>query len=367
MDRIALVDALRGFALLGLPLTNLVYMADFNNGYVPQGGNAVDSFLTAFIDVVAQGRFRTLFSILFGLSMCLYYEKHGTATFVGKAQTRLYALGLIGLIHGLLIWPGDILVNYALSGLLLIYVINTDSKTLFKLSASAIALPILLLVYLAMAFPESHVEDSISTFESDNAPMVLLSFLQQNAQNYFNMLALLPFLTLWYTFGLMLIGVLIHRAQWFKGRALPNALSVFVLIPLAVIGSIVTRWFLFQENRIVFEVLNWLFAIPFCVAVVSLATQFSVIIERCCGLFAAVGQYSLSLYLLQSIFGVVILQFILQNLQLDFHQIHFLTLFGVLTVLQLILVWFLTRWKIIGPAEKLLINLQVWFQKRVVK
>ncbi|KZN48066.1 DUF418 domain-containing protein [Pseudoalteromonas luteoviolacea] len=367
MRRIALVDALRGFALLGLPLTNLVYMADFNNGYAAQSGNAIDSFLTAFIDVVAQGRFRTLFSILFGVSMCLYLEKHGSSIFVRKAQTRLYALGVIGLIHGFLIWPGDILVNYALSGLLLIYVINTDSKTLFKLSISAITLPILLLVYLAMAFPEPRVEDSISTFGNENSPMMLFSFLRQNAENYLNMLALLPFLTLWYTFGLMLIGVLIHRAQWFQGNALPNFLSVFVLIPLAVIGSVFTRWFLFHENRIVFEVLNWLFAIPFCVAVVSLATQFSAIIERYSRLLAALGQYSLSLYLLQSIIGVVILQFTLQNSQLYFHQIHFLTLFGVLTVLQLTFVWFFSRCEVIGPAEKLLMNLQVWFQKRVVK
>ncbi|OCQ22028.1 hypothetical protein A7985_09495 [Pseudoalteromonas luteoviolacea] len=367
MGRIALVDALRGFALLGLPLTNLAYMADFNNGYAANSESVIDSLLTAFIDVVAQGRFRTLFSILFGFSMCLYLDKYGPLTFARKALARLYALGVIGLVHGFLIWPGDILFNYALSGLLLIYVIKTDSKTLLKLSLCAVTLPILLLVYLAMAFPEPSVQEGVSSFGSENPWLGLLSFLKQNAANYLDMLMLLPFLTLWYTFGLMLIGVLVYRAHWFQGNALSSSLSVVVLIPLALIGSALTRWYLFQEHRIVFEVLNWLFAIPFCLALISLAIHFSTIVERYSGLLVASGQYSLSLYLLQSVIGVAIFHIILQNLQLDLRQIHFLAIFGGLTVLQLSLVWSLAHWKIMGPAEKLFTNLQGWFHKRVVK
>ncbi|TQF67429.1 DUF418 domain-containing protein [Pseudoalteromonas luteoviolacea] len=361
MSRVSLVDALRGVALLGLPLTNLAYMADFNNGYIAADEGGLDAFLTFFIDVVAQGRFRTIFSILFGLSMCLFLEKHGNDFFTRKAQTRLYALGVIGCIHGFAIWPGDILVNYALSGLLLLYVIQSDSKTLVKLSVCTIVLPITLLAYLAFVYDEP--TPLIPTKPVDG----LLSFFRSNIEHFFEMLTLIPFLTLWYTFGLMVIGVLIYRAGWLQGRALSPLFCITVLIPLAVFGSISARWLFFYEHRIVFEVVNWLFAIPFCLALISLSTYIPRAKIAKGNVLVLAGRYSLSLYLLQSILGIVTFQLILQNLQLELRQIHFITIFVALTVLQLSLAWTLSYYKVMGPAERIFMSLQEFFQKRVAK
>ncbi|MCF2856021.1 DUF418 domain-containing protein [Pseudoalteromonas sp. SMS1] len=361
MNRVVLVDVLRGFALLGLPLTNLAYMADFSNGYIVDKENDVDVFLTFIIDVFVQGRFRTIFCILFGVSMCLYIEKYGHTLFYQKAQARLYALCLIGCVHGVLLWPGDILVNYAVSGLLLIYVIHLDSKTLFKMSVLTIVAPIVLLAYLALIFNEQ--KTVVMTPQIDG----VLAFLYRNLTNFAEMLALLPFLTLWYTFGLMLIGVLIYRSGWLHCGGVSPMYCVFILMPLALVGAIIARWLFFDEHRIVFEVINWLFAIPFCLALISLAAQVPNWIVKKGHLLALAGRYSLSLYLLQSVLGVMAFQIVLQNLQLELRQIHFVAIFVLLTVLQLSLVWWFSRMNVTGPAEMLLIKLQAVIQKRVIK
>lgn len=124
-ERIALLDVLRGFALLGIGLMNIeAFVGPLNaalTGIDPALSGA-DRWADALVYVLVQGKFYTLFSLLFGMGFAVMAERAGQA---GRPFAAFYArrsLGLlaIGLLHALLVWSGDVLVSYALLSLLLL-------------------------------------------------------------------------------------------------------------------------------------------------------------------------------------------------------------------------------------------------------
>ena len=66
---------------------------------------------------LVEGKFYSIFSMLFGIGFSIFLSRHGTRRFV----RRMLILMLIGLVHLLLIWNGDILLLYAVGGLLLVF------------------------------------------------------------------------------------------------------------------------------------------------------------------------------------------------------------------------------------------------------
>lgn len=114
-ERIELLDVLRGFALLGILLVNF----HGEPGVVmPRVDGLVASALAAFVSE----SFYPLFSFLFGLGFAVQLAR---ARSRGVGVSRLYirrmlVLFLIGTVHSIFIWGGDILVRYAIAGLVLI-------------------------------------------------------------------------------------------------------------------------------------------------------------------------------------------------------------------------------------------------------
>jgi uncharacterized protein len=135
-DRLIVVDILRGIAVLGILIVNMS-MINTPFFYLQFAGidmwtSLWDEWVEAFIYVFAQGKFYTLFSFLFGLGFVIFMEraelkvKRPHLLFV----RRLLVLLSFGLIHAYLIWWGDILVTYALGGLLLLAFYKVKPKTL---------------------------------------------------------------------------------------------------------------------------------------------------------------------------------------------------------------------------------------------
>ncbi len=124
-DRIHLVDALRGFALLGILLANILSFSGWvllpPEGQIALAGETAAEWQHRLHKLLVDGKFYTLFSLLFGAGFALQLER---LTRRGADGLRIYRrrvlilLG-IGLVHCCLIWDGDILVLYALMGLLL--------------------------------------------------------------------------------------------------------------------------------------------------------------------------------------------------------------------------------------------------------
>lgn len=118
-ERVVTLDVLRGFALLGILLMNIEGFVGppFESG---TGVNPVlsglDRLADALIYILVQGKFYTLFSLLFGMGFAVMSQRADNAgrSFAGVYFRRSFVLLGIGLVHAVFIWSGDILVSYAL-------------------------------------------------------------------------------------------------------------------------------------------------------------------------------------------------------------------------------------------------------------
>lgn len=120
-NRIEALDALRGFALLGILLINIQVFSGYD--FLGEQGRSVlpmsafDSRLDMFLDITVRTKFYSLFSFLFGYSFVMLAARIERA---GPHHLRRMAgLVVIGLLHAMLIWPWDILLLYGLVGLAL--------------------------------------------------------------------------------------------------------------------------------------------------------------------------------------------------------------------------------------------------------
>ena len=121
--RIVSLDVIRGIAVMGIFSVNVIAFAMIFPAYfnpVAYGGATGENFVIWLVNyVVIDGKLRTLFSMLFGASMLLVIERAAAAG-RSPAKThyaRMIVLMLFGLVHFYVIWHGDILVLYALTGM----------------------------------------------------------------------------------------------------------------------------------------------------------------------------------------------------------------------------------------------------------
>jgi uncharacterized protein len=124
-SRLRDVDALRGFALLGILLVNITFMASAYQGSGvadPAFGSALDTTVRFLTEVFFEAKFYLLFSFLFGYSFTLQTasaDRDGAA-FLPRFLRRCAGLFVLGLCHAVLLFPGDILTTYAVLGLVLL-------------------------------------------------------------------------------------------------------------------------------------------------------------------------------------------------------------------------------------------------------
>jgi len=138
LDRIAVIDALRGFSLIGIIVAHCAnqYLA----GPTPPSAGTLNLFspldfaLNETAGYLAFGKFFTIFSFLFGLSFAIQMDNSSKQNrpFVGRTVWRLVILFTIGFIHSLF-YSGDILRIYAVLGLVLVAMRNLNNRWLLIL------------------------------------------------------------------------------------------------------------------------------------------------------------------------------------------------------------------------------------------
>lgn len=145
-ERIESMDVLRGFALLGILLMNIeAFVGPMNSaitGLNPSLSGA-DRNADALVYILVQGKFYTLFSLLFGMGFAVMSQRAQAQQqpFAGVYLRRTLGLLIIGLIHTLLIWSGDILLTYALLAFVLLAFRGMPTKLLPWLAVGAYLLP----------------------------------------------------------------------------------------------------------------------------------------------------------------------------------------------------------------------------------
>ena len=146
-ERILFIDILRGMALFGILAANMrAFFAplDAYGDIQVLFHSRADIVAQWFIDAFIQGKFISIFSFLFGLGFAVQLSRAEArgVRFLSFYPRRLLALALFGIIHGLLIWAGDILLTYAFSGAILLLFRKRQQKTLLWWAGSLIALPL---------------------------------------------------------------------------------------------------------------------------------------------------------------------------------------------------------------------------------
>lgn len=125
-ERINSLDFLRGIAVLGILIINIESFAfpiQFSP-YLYGFSTELDTTVRFWVYYLAQGKFFTMFVVLFGVSFYLMLErlqeKHTTKDVFGIYTRRLFILFIFGAVHTYFIWSGDILHHYAICALLLL-------------------------------------------------------------------------------------------------------------------------------------------------------------------------------------------------------------------------------------------------------
>lgn len=140
-SRIQSIDVLRGFALLGILLMNILVFAfpfaAYSDPRVDGATEGLNLLIFASMDILVEGSMRAIFSMLFGAGMLIFLAKRDADVNVLRNlfYRRTVLLILFGLVNAyIFIWPGDILYTYGMAGLLLYFFRDFSAVQLTKYS-----------------------------------------------------------------------------------------------------------------------------------------------------------------------------------------------------------------------------------------
>jgi uncharacterized protein len=139
-SRIKSLDVVRGIALLGILAVNAAFFAApfqaAQNPLLPPLAVTDDTMWTWFVmHVFFEFKMITLFSMLFGVSIYLVGGERSDKERGKVLRRRLAWLLLFGLLHGALLWYGDILLHYALCGFVVLFARSLKAPTLLIIGA----------------------------------------------------------------------------------------------------------------------------------------------------------------------------------------------------------------------------------------
>lgn len=229
--RVEVLDVLRGIAILGILAANLESFRtpEVWSGYEGTFSTPERAYFF-LVDFLASGKFITALSFLFGLGFALQFRRAREAGRPGRTflLRRILALGLFGLAHALFVWSGDILLFYALFGLLLLLFVGRRPLTLVAWSCGILgmfALAGLLLAYASAtggASPVTLPYPPPSVGASAEAAFTSGSFAEMTAQRAREYVGVLPLALLVsgpQVFSMMLLGAAVAGAGWLSDGA----------------------------------------------------------------------------------------------------------------------------------------------------
>ena len=308
-ERSAGIDIARGLALLGIIVVNarfffLPFATAVEMGPLPEGlqRSSLDWAVHDAVDVLASYKFISVFSLLFGFGLA---QQAARCAALGRSRWRmgLRRLGLllaIGLLHGLLVWCGDILTLYAIIGTVVLACIGLDDRWLRRVTMGVVALILLVTVANAgmqWAFVGAAADDGAvavvaehplrgvdamtdAGFDISSPTWIeaeVLAFRQGpwldaaafRAVSYALSLLLAPISYGWQPLLMMLVGVWAQRTRLFapESSSRRRVLAVRLIaagLPFAA-AAVLPGWFLGRES-------------PAAIALFTLALQMSALL-----------------------------------------------------------------------------------------
>ncbi len=301
-------DLSRGFALVGIALVNVeLFATPPETGFASFGNpssldRAAEFLVAALFSYKSYGLFSFMVGV--GLAYQMTSAQRGGTSFPRRYWRRMTGLFVIGSLHAVFFFFGDILMPYAILGALFYLFRNAGVRTLWIGGVILMTVQVLTLfgfVVLAevlLSMPGDAVDDSFwkhGTFLGAAAYRLL--FLLIGFPFIFAVIA--PGILSWFFFGLAAVkSGLIERLGhpfWLWARRAP--------LPAGLAGSAIGAWLLIRGDLVVSETILGLSA-PLaslgylgCIAKLSAAprpSRFTTFVERG-------GRATLSAYLLQSV------------------------------------------------------------------
>ncbi|QSQ24538.1 DUF418 domain-containing protein [Pyxidicoccus parkwayensis] len=345
-ERVTLLDALRGFALCGVFLSNAITWFSgrammSREQAQAQAAPLLEVIVNSVYQTLVNQKFITIFSFLFGLGFSIQMSRAAArgSSVVPLYTRRLFILLCIGAVHLIGIWMGDILHTYAMVGVLLLLFRERSNKTVLLwavalMVAMSLVLPILqryvpVLLHGADAAAEmakasqadeaAHRAQLLTALSSDSwwtgvvgrFHFFVDTFLRMNRIKWMGLI-LSRFL-----FGLLAGRLLLLQAveanRPLLRRMIGWGFGVGGLISLA--GLVMSRMramgLLTSQDNVWPFLLNNLQEIGFLLLGAGYVGAFALLFQRerwqrAMGALAPVGRMALSQYLLQSIVSVCI-------------------------------------------------------------
>lgn len=262
--RIETLDVIRGFALLGILLMNIIGMgmlaaAYFNPLVGAEGARAIPLDLNAWFltELLAEGSMRALFSMLFGAGILLFVT--GTrAKSASLHYKRTFWLLMFGLFDAfVLLWNGDILMVYAICGAVLFLARNATTTRLF--TVASIALLLICAFHWSIDYGLTEARQAAATtwldFEAGAvlSPEQINDELAQRRGSYLSafmwnahevaelLLVAVPTVLLWDAMTMMLFGMALYKAGVLTG-ARSRAFYRNLMLAGFAFGVVINYW-----------------------------------------------------------------------------------------------------------------------------
>ena len=338
-ERITSIDVLRGVALLGIVIVNAAYFGlplAAESGGAINSGVLVDRITAVVVVVLAEAKFISIFSILFGFGLAMQRSRR-LATNTGFAAfgiRRMVLLGVFGLLHVFTLWFGDVLFIYASVGLLLIPMLGLAIPIRLGIAALMICWACVFNGLLALlGLLESPVQDPSTMTDGFRGLDAILAAQGDPSQQVWIDAEVIasregPFLDAlafrvstwlfgqvfsffgfaWHILGMALIGSWMHDRGFFTagGRGLRRRLMLTVLpggLLLSIAGGMV--FWTEGKNSMPGSVAAMTQNLAAALMAVGLVSMISLLVDAgrmpLSRIFATVGKMSLTAYLLESL------------------------------------------------------------------
>lgn len=339
-DREVFMDVLRGIAILGIFIANLQFFSYYSStasgAYVYPTLDKKFSFLHAMF---IEGKFYSIFSLLFGWGIALQMSRSSvddtaTSKFIKR---RLWFMMLLGGIHLIFIWTGDIVAFYAMVGFILVALRKKSNQKLLFIGIVLILSPIVIyffkMKFLWLNAPAGillecskylQVHFAGIAKETNDAELIkqshsLITDVKINMANTPFRYAYLFFVSrIPKVLGMMLIGFVIGRSGIYKKlNDYKRQLLWFVMLGLLVAipaNYMLAKYMEHPEHYYNLKIEGWYETIAYALGVAPLAMVYTVviallfqqkIIQSILKLIAPVGKMAFSNYMSHSIIGII--------------------------------------------------------------
>lgn len=329
--RIASLDLIRGVAIPAILLMNVMWMAAPEMAYwVPAwrpDSGPIDHVVFSIQSLFVESRFMTMFALLFGAGLAIQADRLAARGLKPRPwlARRLAWLLVFGLIHGFLIWHGDILTLYAVTGLIVMACVGWPVRRLVRVGAVLILigqLPLAGAFFGSLATGENilampDLPYTLAELAALRAEWTRLGWFGANATAFLEVIVSIPLMLGWHTAGVMLIGMALYRSGFFTDplawrRALPWACAGLLLAA----GILILRYRLGPRTSAAYATLGVMMlpGLAMGIGYASLLVRAAIRENRLTRALERAGRSAFTLYLGQSVVTVGIFVFLVPSL-----------------------------------------------------